>query len=126
MRVRVDFRVDLDLPEPPSTNRYWRVARGRPYLSAEAKAYKMEVRAAVMRAGIRGMPFPDQPVCVTLNWYRSRRAGDLDNRAKVALDALNGLLWADDSQITTLHLYRHDRPRTGGLTITVEDDRRDA
>jgi Holliday junction resolvase RusA-like endonuclease len=44
----------------------------------------------------------------------------LDNRAKVALDALNGLLWADDQQITELHLFRHDRPRDGALLLTVE------
>jgi Holliday junction resolvase RusA-like endonuclease len=44
----------------------------------------------------------------------------LDNRAKVALDALNGLLWADDQQIVELHLFRHDRPRDGALLLTVE------
>jgi crossover junction endodeoxyribonuclease RusA len=115
-------KVDLTLPEPPSSNRYWRVARGRPYLSADAKAYKLEVRAIAIRAGIRGLPFPQgQPVRVTLRWYRSRRAGDLDNRAKVALDALNGVLWLDDKQVIELHLYRYDRPGDGALYATVED-----
>lgn len=115
------MRISLTLPEPPSANRYWRVARGRPYLSAEARAYKLEVRALALRGGVRGVPFPKgQAVAVTLLWYRSRRAGDLDNRAKVALDALNGILWADDQQIVELHLFRHDRPRDGALLLTVE------
>lgn len=113
--------ISLTLPEPPSANRYWRVARGRPYLSAEAREYKLQVRAIALRAGVRGLPYPaGQPIAVTLVWYRSRRAGDLDNRAKVALDALNGLLWADDQQITELHLFRHDRPRNGALLLTVD------
>lgn len=119
------MRIELELPEPPSANRYWRVARGRPYLSAEAKAYKLEVRAIALRAGLASLPFPaGRPIVVGLYWYRSRRAGDLDNRAKVALDGLNGLVWADDRQIVELHLYRFDRPGTpGSLLLTVEDYR---
>jgi Holliday junction resolvase RusA-like endonuclease len=45
----------------------------------------------------------------------------LDNRAKVALDALNGIVWDDDSQVVELHLYRQDRPKDGALHLTVED-----
>lgn len=117
-------KVDLTLPEPPSSNRYWRVARGRPYLSAEAKAYKQEVLARALAAGVgyNRVPFGSgTPVRVTLRWYRSRRAGDLDNRAKVALDSLNGVLWLDDKQVIELHLYRYDRPGDGALYVTVED-----
>jgi Holliday junction resolvase RusA-like endonuclease len=111
--------IALDLPEPPSANRYWRIARGRPYLSSEAKAYKLEARAIALRSGVRGLPYPTEALAVTLTWFRGRRAGDLDNRAKVAIDALNGLLWADDRQIVELHLYRQDRPKEGGLHLIV-------
>jgi crossover junction endodeoxyribonuclease RusA len=119
------MKVSLELPEPPSTNRYWRVGRGRTYLSPEAQGYKAAVLLRATKAGYRlgGLfPFPaGKPIIVTLEWYRSRRSGDLDNRAKVALDALNRVLWADDDQIVELHLYRHDRPKNGALLITVED-----
>jgi crossover junction endodeoxyribonuclease RusA len=117
-------KVDLTLPEPPSANRYWRLARGRAYLSAEAKAYKQEVLIRAIAAGVPygRVPFEaGTPVRVTLRWYRSRRAGDLDNRAKVALDALNNVLWLDDKQVVELHLYRYDRPGDGALYVTVED-----
>jgi Holliday junction resolvase RusA-like endonuclease len=34
------------------------------------------------------------------------RVGDVDNKAKTILDAANGVLLADDSQINSLHIYR--------------------
>lgn len=118
------MRIDLTLPEPPSSNRYWRIGRGRAHLSPEAKRYKEEVRLrALFYGGLRPgtVPFGSSTsIAVTLAWYRSKRMGDLDNRAKVALDALNGVLWVDDKQIVELHLYRYDRPNDGALYITVE------
>ncbi len=114
--------IDLWLPEPPSANRYWRIGNGHAYLSAEAKAYKAHL-AAIAHAVTKGrIAFPSgKPIAVTLVWYRSARRGDLDNRAKVALDALNGIVWDDDAQVVELHLYRQDRPKDGALHLTVED-----
>ena len=31
---------------------------------------------------------------------------DIDNIAKIVLDALNGVAWVDDKQITTLHVFK--------------------
>lgn len=121
------MKVVLELPEPPSANRYWRMARGRLYASSEAKAYKAEVAEAARRAGYRKAgrdPFPKGvPIVVTFAWYRSRRMGDLDNRLKIVMDALNGVLWADDMQIVELHAYRYDAPKAGALHLTVEESR---
>lgn len=119
------MKIELELPEPPSANRYWRIGRGRLFTSAEANAYKAAVLAEAVRRGYRDkgiFPFPSgKAIVVTLVWLRSRRSGDLDNRIKVALDALNRVLWADDDQIVELHAYRVDSPREGGLILTVED-----
>lgn len=108
--------VELVLPEPPSANRYYRNFRGRMVRSADARAYVAQV--ATLTRGCQW--YATGAVRVTLHWYRSRKAGDLDNRAKVALDALNGLLWTDDRQITELHLYRHDAPKRGRLHLIAE------
>lgn len=108
-------RVELTLPEPPSANRYYRHARGRTYRSAEATAYIARVVGEV-----RKTPVLEGPVKVTLHWHRSRRSGDLDNRAKVIFDALNGLVWGDDAQVVELHMYRHDSPKAGRLDLIAE------
>ena len=36
---------------------------------------------------------------------------DADNVAKLVLDALNGIAWADDSQVTHLEVRQQDRQR---------------
>ena len=93
------------LPVPPSANRYWRHYAGRTVVSAGARAYKAGVALVAQHAGMR--PFAG-PVAVYLHVYRARKAGDLDNSAKVLLDALQGVAYNDDAQIVELHLYRHD------------------
>ena len=88
------MRVPLMLPVPPSANRYWRRAGTRLYVSEEGVAY----RAAVAKL-LRGSRVLAGDVAVHAVWYRARRAGDVDNRGKVLLDALNGIAWTDDSRI---------------------------
>ena len=47
---------------------------------------------------------------------------DLDNYAKAVLDALNGVFWGDDGQITSLHLQKHygEPGEEPGIEIVVE------
>ena len=63
--------------------------------------------------------FAAEPIAVSLTWYRGRRAGDLDNRLKQVLDALQGLCYVDDKQIVELHAHRKDAPRRGRLEVTA-------
>ena len=108
------------MPEAPSLNRYLRHARGRTYRTAEANAYRELVWVKCREFTRLVVPFPSGDVEVTATWYRSRKAGDVDNRWKVLGDALNGIVWADDSQIAALHLYRKESPRNGYMHIIVE------
>jgi crossover junction endodeoxyribonuclease RusA len=107
----------LYLPEPPSSNRYWKMWRGRMVVSPEAKAYKL--RAWAEAKNVRHQPF-DGPVKLTLDWYRARRMGDLDNRLKVTLDALRGVLYHDDKQVVEIVARRHESPKDGRLVVLVE------
>jgi crossover junction endodeoxyribonuclease RusA len=97
----------LTVPEPPSANRYWRIYRGRAVVSAEAVEYKRVVRDKARAVGHRCFG-PDVRVKVMLDWHRQRKSGDLDNRIKVALDALRGVLYADDKQVIEIHAKRFD------------------
>lgn len=47
---------------------------------------------------------------------------DADNDAKLVLDALNGVAWDDDQQVTDLHVIKRDRTRgaTPQMLITIE------
>lgn len=103
------------LPVPPSANRYWRVWRGRAVRSREATAY-----IALVRVALRGMAPATGPVRVTIGWFRGARRGDLDNRLKVALDALRGLAFVDDRQVVALSAWREEAPADPRLEVTVE------
>lgn len=114
-------RIDLTLPEPPSANRIWRNGRGRTYTSQAARDFKQAVYAACILAGITKPVFlAHSQVKLTMTWYRQRKAGDLSNRIKVVEDALNGLVWVDDRQVSEIHVRRVDGERPGRLTLTVE------
>lgn len=87
------------------------------HLSAEARAYKEQV--AEMAALWNLDPCPD-PVRVSLDWYRSRRAGDLDKRIGVCLDALQGVLFVNDNQIVELTARRFEDKANPRIVVTVE------
>jgi crossover junction endodeoxyribonuclease RusA len=97
--------MTFTLPLPPSANRYWAVWRNRAVLTPEARAYK---RDAGREARLQGVQPLLGRVGVRLHIYRRQKSGDLDNFAKVTLDAMNGVAWNDDGQLVELHLYRRD------------------
>lgn len=90
------------------------------------RAIAAACREAMAEAGIRTMPFgPHEPVilnvdaCRPLPESRPRRVRsepdtyrpDADNEAKLAMDALNGLVRADDAQVVDLRARKHPRAR---------------
>jgi crossover junction endodeoxyribonuclease RusA len=114
--------VKLRLSYPVSANRYWRTfayiergthkARAVTAPSDEAKAFKEECGWLAKAAGVR-VPFtglielhirliPENRVCM-----------DLDNSLKVAIDALKGIVYEDDSQIYRIVAERGDADPTG-------------
>ncbi len=102
--------LTLVLPEPPSSNRYWRRVGHNMVLSREARQYRKDVRAAYESVtGEHDVHFPlPQHLIVRFEWWRTRRAGDLDNRIKQLLDGLRGCAYTDDAQIVEIHAYRFE------------------
>jgi crossover junction endodeoxyribonuclease RusA len=102
--------IELELPEPPSANRWWRNFRGRMVLSKEARDYKAMVAAGV--AGVR--PIKGR-VRIQITWERKRKSGDLDKRVGILLDALQGIAYANDKDIVKLEAERLDLPSRRGI-----------
>lgn len=125
--------VRLALPEPPSANRWWRMWRNRMVKSGEATAYQERVRVMLADLGflkrtamgnIQGAVYPKpHPVSVTIVWTRSARRGDLDKRLGILLDAMQGAVYENDSQIAELHAFRDDSMigvcDTGAVHVSV-------
>ena len=116
--------MTLTLPSPISANRYWRIMRNRVVRSAEASEYKRAVADIASKASIRPA---DGPVEISLTYHprqtkngvASRVRLDTDNVIKVALDALNGIAYLDDSQVVKLTAEIGSPAPGGALTVTV-------
>lgn len=114
--------MKLTLPYPPSSNRYWRVWRGRAVKSNEARDYQRAVKLRGL-AGKRADPLVG-PVAIHVDVYRPARRGDLDNSLKVTLDAIQGVAYLNDEQIVYLSASRNEdaaNPRVEVLVVAAEE-----
>lgn len=116
---------DVALPYPPSVNRMWRHFRGRAVLSSEGKRYKAEVQRLALAAGAQLMT-GNLRLRVKL-LPKTKKDGtasavviDLSNCLKVAEDALQGVCYENDKQVTSIRLDYGDAVQGGGLVIRIE------
>jgi crossover junction endodeoxyribonuclease RusA len=108
----------IELPYPPSSNRYWRVFRGHPVKSDEARNYQTQAGWLAKAAGVHD-PLSGA-VALSIWLYRPRKTGDLDNRLKVLIDSLNGVAWNDDKQVVEIHAYLRDDKQNPRAIIGIE------
>ena len=115
MKMTVEITpVALARPRINTTN------RGR-YLPKRSEDFKNELAQLVK---LKRPKCSEKPLKVTLHFYKNVKAtgktyGDIDNLVKAVLDALNGIMWEDDSQITELHAYKHKG--AGKIEMEVEE-----
>lgn len=111
--------IALDLPWPPSVNRYWRKVGSRVLISREGRAY----RTAASYALVGAPRFGRREVRAVLRWQApDKRRRDGDNLLKAVFDALQtGGVVDDDSQIVDFRVIRgpvnRDRPH---VQVTLE------
>ena len=114
MRITAEIKpVPLGRPRLNTTN------RGR-YLPKSSIEFREKLQW-ILRSAYSGKPL-ENSLSVTLHFYKptkitAKNYGDVDNLAKAVLDAANGILWLDDSQIVELHGYKHKG--TGKIEIEV-------
>lgn len=107
------------VPGNPRPKERPRFGRGRGYTTEATRAAEARVASSftenmsirhTIESPVTG------PLRVRLRFFRDNmRRVDLDNLAKIPLDALNKLAWVDDSQIVSLIASKHldrDNPRT--------------
>lgn len=108
----------IEMPLPPSANRYWRYTSTGVYVSEEAENYKAGV---ALRARCTNMRPYTGPVALYIHVYRQQARGDLDNYAKVLCDSLNGCAYGDDSQVVELHMFRHDDKKHPRVEVEIRE-----
>lgn len=118
MSKETDRHIAVTLPYPPSVNAYFRAKGNRVYLTDDARQYK---RAVKLMLGNRFDMFTGR-VAVNVSIFRPRKSGDLDNRLKVMLDALQGVAYENDSQITEIHAFRYDDKENPRVEVLIYED----
>jgi crossover junction endodeoxyribonuclease RusA len=116
--------IDVELPWPPSANRYWRNVRGRTIVSKEAHLYKRTVRQLSYIENLGGrIPLKGRLSVSIMAHPPDRRKRDLDNILKVTFDAMEFAgYFLNDSQIDIIHVER--QPRTlgpGEIWVTLKE-----
>lgn len=84
------------------------------FVSEDAKRFKREVAQI---AAQDTLIYSD--IEVVLKFYRPQRSGDLDNRLKCLLDALQGVVYANDSQIVRIVAERHEDKHNPRVAVQI-------
>jgi len=105
--------ISLELPVPPSANRWWRNVNGRTIKSKEARAYLNRLRVRADGFYYAG------DVCVQIVWYRKDRRGDLDKRIPIILDVLQGITYVNDKQVWALEARREEDKANPRVEVVV-------
>ncbi len=108
--------LTVELPYPPSVNRYYRHVGFKTLISREGRAYRNLVCALLRRAGVRPM---DGTVAVGIDLYPPDcRTRDADNAQKALLDSMqHGGVYRNDSQVKKLLTIMRDMVVPGGKAI---------
>lgn len=113
--------ITLQLPFPPSVNKYWRNVNGRTLLSIKGRRYKNAVIAAVYEQ-LKKKPDPILgKVAVNIEFYppdNVRR--DMDNFFKALFDSLTVAgIWIDDSQIKRIDSVWFDDVKSDKVNVKI-------
>lgn len=111
--------ITLDLPWPPSANRYWRNFKGVTVVSKEARDYRDRIARQVsylykvkkdIRLAVDMLIYPPD-----------KRKRDIDNLIKVTLDALAKGLGFDDCRVDKLFVERFEIIKGGLVKIKISE-----
>lgn len=110
--------VRFIVPGDPRPKGRPRFGNGFVHTPRETQRAEHTVKVIARNAGARPM---QGAVAVDLKFYRAtKRRCDVDNLAKLVLDALNGIAWRDDDQIASLTATKAHDPENPRTEVMVE------
>ena len=111
----------IELPYPPSLNRYYRSVKGRVLISKKGREYRtqagLQVTLQKCQAKLTG-----RLKVVIAAYVPDKRRRDLDNTLKCTLDSMqHAMVYIDDEQIDDLRIYRAGFEKGGKLIIEITE-----
>lgn len=118
-------KISLNEEAKNPNNAYYRSANtGKGFkgmfMKADYKAYK-ENLISLAKSVVGGDFTPyTGPVKIVSHWtFGTLRRKDVQNCGKLEYDALNGIVYEDDSQIAEIHSYKHYKKNEPSIVIEV-------
>jgi len=110
--------IELELPYPPSVNRYYRYVGARVLIIRDGRAYRLRVQSLLAERGIRPT---EGPLAVVVDLFPpDRRRRDADNAMKALLDSIeHGGGYHDDSQISHLEVDKREVVSGGSAVVQI-------
>lgn len=114
--------IVLYLPWPPTVNSYYKMTRhGQRYLDTKVREFR-ELVAASINEQAPGLTLDEHIFMEVYLFPPDRRKRDLDNYMKGLLDSMTEAgLWADDSLIDQLHIYRGEVVKLGSVKVEISE-----
>lgn len=111
------------IPVPLARTKINTANKGR-FTSGRSQQFKRDL-GFIARAAMKGRKIFTGALKLKINLYRNssitaKNYGDADNHAKAILDACNGIVFFDDSQIVDLQVIKH-QSKNQYLVIEVEE-----
>jgi crossover junction endodeoxyribonuclease RusA len=115
--------IQLNLPMPPSTNRYYRNFNGRMIISLEGRQYTQRVRLEIYKQRSKLNELTGRLRVEAILNEPDKRRRDLDNWCgKALLDALQkGGVYRDDAQIDILIIRRGVIQKPGNVVVEITE-----
>lgn len=113
--------ITFDIPWPPSINHYYHRARRSTFLSQRAKAYRKEVWVCAAKAFALWNTSKVLTINIRLHAPKNVRVYDVDNFNKAILDALQGVVYKNDKQITVLVVEKREACIGGKAQVTIRE-----
>ncbi len=112
--------ADFAIPGEPVSKERPRVVNGNTYTPTKTTTAELKV-AWLFKAAARGWaPDASSEFVVDMRfWNKTRHRRDIDNLCKLVLDALNGVCWADDSQVTEISAIKDLAPDFPLTTVKI-------
>lgn len=104
------FQYEMPI-KPISLHKYYGLVKNRQYITKEGKEYQTSIRNFI------DINYPnkicyDKPVSLYIEFgLTNKRKNDVDNLLKPLLDALNKIIYKDDSLIFDLHVRKFIQER---------------
>lgn len=111
----ISFTIDMN-PIPKARPRF---SNGHAYTPQRTQSYEEYVGYIASQA-MQGQVFETECIAIVLHFKRKgKRLCDIDNLCKACLDAFNGTVWRDDTQVREIHATLEYGHTIGETQVTI-------